>query len=89
MDGRHPGTGDGDERDRVGGDPVAVALERYQVMVVEVDLDVITARPVSPDHGRGGYALGREQARERLADQWVNGAAGPVGPVPPLPVEQG
>jgi hypothetical protein len=34
--GGHSGTGDGDEGDRVGGDPVAVALKRYEVMVVEL-----------------------------------------------------
>lgn len=30
------GSGDSDERGRVGGDPVPVALERYQVVAVEL-----------------------------------------------------
>ena len=34
--GRSSGAGDRDERDRVGGDPVPVALERYEVVVVEL-----------------------------------------------------
>lgn len=36
MGGGRAGAGDGDERDRVGGDPVAVALERYEVVVIEL-----------------------------------------------------
>jgi hypothetical protein len=42
------GAGDGDERNRSGGDPVPVALERYQVVIIEL------AGFAAHDRGRAG-----------------------------------
>ena len=106
MPGGSSGAGDGDEGDGVGSDPVPMALECHEVMVVElarlqpldrakeqqlpghwfpvgadnVDLDVVAARPVTADYLRGRNVLGGQQARERCADQRLDGTATPVSP---------
>jgi hypothetical protein len=45
MRGGRAGAGDGDERDRAGGDPVPVALECYQVVVVDWPLSSHLTEP--------------------------------------------